>query len=72
MGTDNLFNKRREERKARQINIRNQKSSNWLIVCEGKKTEPNYFKAVIEDITKTLNPPDKLKVDIKGNIVWLN
>lgn len=66
MGNDDLFNKRRVERKIRQINVLKQKSSNWLIVCEGKKTEPNYFKAAIEDINKTLEEPYRLKVDIVG------
>ena len=41
MGSDNLFKKRREERKKRVENIKKQKSSNWLIVCEGTETEPN-------------------------------
>ena len=44
MGSDDLFKKRRAERNKRKENIRKQKSSNWLIVCEGKETEPNYFE----------------------------
>jgi hypothetical protein len=46
MGSDNLFHKR----KARQIeSLRRKKArrasyETVLIVCEGEKTEPNYFK----------------------------
>ena len=66
MGRDNLFKKRREERKKRVENIKKQKSSNWLIVCEGTETEPNYFKGAIEEINKNLSADYKLKVTIVG------
>ena len=66
MGSDNLFKKRREERKKRVENIKKQKSSNWLIVCEGTETEPNYFKGAIEEINKNLSADYKLKVTIVG------
>ena len=64
--SDNLFKKRREERKKRVENIKKQKSSNWLIVCEGTETEPNYFKGAIEEINKNLSADYKLKVTIVG------
>ncbi len=66
MGSDNLFIKRREERKKRKENILQQKSSNWLIVCEGKQTEPNYFLEAIIEINKNLPKDYKLKVRIEG------
>ena len=42
MGSDNLHIRRSAERKSRKENILKQRSSNWLIVCEGTKTEKNY------------------------------
>lgn len=47
MGSDNLFKKRRDERKKRKENIEKQRSSNWLVVCEGVETEPNYFNGAL-------------------------
>ena len=66
MGTDNLFKKRKEERVKRKENVRKQKSNNWLVICEGKQTEPNYFKSVINDINKDIDDEYKLKVKIVG------
>ena len=66
MGSDNLFSKRREERKKRKENIQKQKSNKWLIICEGTKTEPNYFQEVIKDINKNLTDEYKLNVKIIG------
>ena len=45
MGNDNLFHKRKE-RKAESLRRRRAQKSPYdvvLIVCEGGKTEPNYF-----------------------------
>ena len=66
MGTDNLFNKRRIERKNRSENIRKLKSSNWLIICEGTKTETNYFSEAIKSINKNIDNDYKLKAKIIG------
>ena len=66
MGNDNLHIRRTAERRKRQENIKKQKSSNWLIVCEGTKTEPNYFKKAIEDVNKKIDDAYKLKVKIVG------
>lgn len=49
MGSDNLFHKRREE------NIQMQRSSKWLLVCEGKQTEPNYFKGAVDAINEEID-----------------
>ncbi len=66
MGSDNLFNKRREERKKRKENIEKQRSSNWLVVCEGTQTEPNYFEGAVAAINKGIEDKYKLKVKIVG------
>jgi len=45
MGTDNLFWKRKTKTPVRKSKTRGIPPTSFLIVCEGKKTEPNYFKA---------------------------
>jgi len=48
---DQLF-KKRKARHARSLRRRQAKRSSYdmvLIVCEGEKTEPNYFRALIDD-----------------------
>ncbi len=66
MGSDNLFNKHRNERIKRKENNKNIKSNKWLIVCEGKKTETNYFNEVIKKVNKLVLNENKLKVKIIG------
>lgn len=46
MGSDDLFKKRRAERKQRQHDYRTPKANSFLIVTEGAKTEPLYFKGM--------------------------
>lgn len=43
MGFDNLHKKRQGNLKKRKENIKEVEPLRFLIVCEGKKTEPNYF-----------------------------
>ena len=57
---------KREQRQAkldkrRKVAVRNV-SVSFLIVCEGERTEPNYFKALIKD-----RYSDILDVTIEGN-----
>ncbi len=67
MGSDDIFKKRREERKPRKENSKIMYSSNWLVVCEGKQTEPNYFTGAIDAINETIKEDKyKLKVEVKG------
>lgn len=66
MGNDNIFKKRREERKRRKENVEILRSSTWLIVCEGEQTEPNYFKIAIEKINKDIDEKYRLKIKIIG------
>lgn len=46
MGSDDLFKKRREARKQRQHEFRMPKANSFLIVTEGERTEPLYFKGI--------------------------
>lgn len=45
MGTDNLFWKRKNRPLKRRTKNRGEPPKSILIVCEGEKTEPNYFRA---------------------------
>lgn len=63
MGTDDLF-RRRGIKKKRKENVRERAPYRYLIVCEGKKTEPNYF----EGIRKRLNEKHTNKIDVKAQI----
>lgn len=66
MGSDNFFNKRRVERQKRKENVIKQRSSHWLVVCEGAKTEPNYFKGAVTAINQRIEDKYKLKVTVVG------
>lgn len=45
MGSDDLFWKKKKHHLKRKIGTRGQPKQTFLIVCEGKCTEPNYFKS---------------------------
>lgn len=47
MGSDDLFKKRKLRRKLAEKNVA---ADRFLIVCEGEKTEPNYFNVFKEKI----------------------
>ena len=52
MGSDNLYH-RRKAKTAALLKRRKAKRSSYdtvLIVCEGEKTEPKYFRALIDDL----------------------
>lgn len=52
MGSDNLFHKRKA-RSAKELARKAARKSDYesiLIVCEGTKTEPNYFKELIDEL----------------------
>ena len=65
MGSDNLFVRRSLERVKRKENVIIQKSSQWLIVCEGTKTEPFYFEKAIEEVNRMI-PDDYKGVFVRG------
>ncbi|MDC7290036.1 RloB family protein [Blautia schinkii] len=46
MGSDDLFKKRREDRRRRQYEYKKPRANSFLIVTEGKRTEPLYFKGM--------------------------
>ena len=46
MGSDDLFKKRRGARKQRRYEYKKQKANSFLIVTEGERTEPLYFKGI--------------------------
>ncbi|WP_206457870.1 RloB family protein [Anaerovorax sp. IOR16] len=67
MGTDDLFKKRREERKQRKYGYKQPKTNSFLIVTEGERTEPLYFqgiKKLIQD--KIGGRVDVVEIDIHG------
>jgi hypothetical protein len=47
MGKDDLFKSRKAGRRERKGMVKALKSRQWLIVCEGAKTEPNYFNGLV-------------------------
>lgn len=52
MGTDDLFKKRRQNRKVRKSEFRTPKANSFLIVTEGECTEPYYFEGIKKEIEK--------------------
>lgn len=54
MGTDDLFKRRREERKKRRYEYKTPKANSYLIMTEGKCTEPFYFKGMQRHICEKI------------------
>lgn len=46
MGSDDLFKKRRQQRKQRKREFKTPKANSFLIVTEGERTEPLYFRGI--------------------------
>lgn len=71
MGSDDLFKKRREARKQRKREYKVPKSNSFLIISEGERTEPLYFKrikALIDDkIGGRIDIIDIPLIDIYGS-----
>lgn len=55
MGTDDLFKKRRAERQKRKHEFKSVNTNSFLIVTEGEKTEPLYFKGLQKKINEKVN-----------------
>lgn len=70
MGSDDLFKKRKAGRKKRKYEYRQPKANSFLIVTEGERTEPLYFKGIVRQIEKKLggnvDVVEMPIVDIKG------
>lgn len=54
MGSDDLFKKRRKGRKKRRHEFKIPNSNSFLIVTEGKRTEPLYFKGIQKRIKEKI------------------
>lgn len=54
MGSDDLFKKKRKDRRQRQHEYRKPKANSFLIVTEGKRTEPFYFKGMEKQIKEKI------------------
>lgn len=52
MGSDEFFKKKREIRKQRKRETRIPKANSYLIITEGKKTEPLYFRGIVDEILR--------------------
>ncbi|MCM1112999.1 MAG: RloB family protein [Muribaculum sp.] len=70
MGSDDLFKKRRTARKQRNHEFKTPKANSYLIVTEGKKTEPLYFKGIqkliLEKIGGSVSVVEAPVIDISG------
>ena len=70
MGSDDLFKKRRAERKRRQHEYKEPRANSFLIVTEGKKTEPLYFKRmqqlILEKVGGAVDVVEVPVIDIFG------
>lgn len=70
MGSDDLFKNRRAARKKRDHDFRAPKANSYLIVTEGKKTEPLYFgglkEKILEFVGGTVDIVDIPQIDIHG------
>jgi hypothetical protein len=68
MGTDDLFHKRkaRQAETHRRAKAKQSPYERVLIVCEGKKTEPYYFRGLCQDLR--LNPKNVVIEDRKSGL----
>ncbi|MDK2809270.1 MAG: hypothetical protein PWP24_2008 [Clostridiales bacterium] len=55
MGSDDLFKKHRKEREKRKHDYRPANTNSFLIVTEGKRTEPLYFKGIQKKIKEKMD-----------------
>lgn len=70
MGTDDLFKKRREERAKRKREYRTPRANSFLIITEGKCTEPFYFNGlknkILENTGGVIEIIEAPVIDIQG------
>ena len=64
MGNDEIFKKKREGRKRRLEGNRDERKTEWLVVCEGKRTEPDYFNRLAEFLNE--NGSGNVKIRAEG------
>ena len=70
MGHDDIFKKHREDRRRRKYEFKKPRANSYLIVTEGKKTEPLYFKGlekyIKEKIGGNVDVVEMPVIDING------
>lgn len=70
MGSDDLFKKRREARKQRSFGEKRPRANSFLIVTEGERTEPYYFRGlqrlIQEKLGGTVDVVEVPMIDIHG------
>lgn len=70
VGSDDIFKRKRREKRTRKENIRNLAPYRYLIVCEGEQTEPNYFESIKKRLDMKyidrIRVEQKIQLDIKG------
>lgn len=70
MGSDDLFKKRRAARTQRQHEYKIPRANSFLIVTEGERTEPLYFKGlqklIREKVGGTIDVVERPVIDIYG------
>lgn len=70
MGSDDLFKKRREARAKRKHEYKTAKTNSYLIVTEGERTEPLYFKGmqklIQEKIGGVVDVIEQPLIDVHG------
>lgn len=70
MGHDDIFKRRREDRRRRKHEFKQPMSNSYLIVTEGKRTEPLYFKGLERHIKSKIggnvNVVEMPLIDVNG------
>ena len=70
MGKDDIFKKKRAERRKRKFENKQPHAHSYLIICEGKETEPNYFNGLNTKIQKKIGGQIKIEsipiIDVIG------
>jgi hypothetical protein len=70
MGSDDLFKKRRESRKQRRHEYKTPRANSFLIVTEGERTEPLYFKGlqklIVDKVGGNVDVVEVPVIDIYG------
>lgn len=63
---DQLFKNRQREREDRISRQKKLRADSWLIVCEGKATEPNYFNGLLDYANKLTDNPITFTIEGTG------
>lgn len=58
--------RRSKERRPRKEEVRDLKIANWLVVCEGEKTKPNYFEEAVEKLNEKQDEDHRFKIKVEG------